>query len=589
MVSQARARLFLADGPILVIYRCSQDILGPHCWVASYLMSKRLAICLINPRSRPSYWTADYAMPFHGLGRRLRYSMANGAVISVAALVPPEHEVVIIDENVETLNYSRLRRFDIIGITGMVVQSDRMLEILSELSESPAIIAVGGPLVSVHEGLFENLADVMFIGEADETWPEFVACVADGKEFRARYQQTERTDMTRVPTPRFDLLKKGVYGTAPVQFSRGCPFQCEFCDIITIFGRKPRVKSADQVLAELDAVHDQGFRGCFLVDDNFIGNKREAKRLLPRIIEWQERKGYPLVFTTEASVNLSDDPELIEMMARANFQNVFVGIETPRKASLAETKKFQNLHGDSLLEKIQRIRKGGITVSAGFIVGFDSDDAAIFDEQYDFIQQSGIGSLSVSILTPLPTTPLYDRLLAEGRLDLSDPELMFTPKQMSREELKNGFKDLLRRIWTPEAYFSRVFIGIAEHGVQKPYGRSRPRWRSAAVARIFDGVWTIRAAYLAFHMMRSRSLLRHSRVLRDVIRKNRRLGRSRLSFAEFVGHWITYWHFASVTRDISGTDFGSIGKAPSQETGSIASPSVQREFRPIPHAGSNQG
>src|SRR6185295_6359820 len=299
-------------------------------------MAKRLAICLINPRSRPSYWTADFAMPFYGLGRKLKYSMANGALVSVAALVPSQHEVVIIDENVESIDYESLRRFDVIGVTGMVVQAERMCEILRRLRDLPAVLVTGGPLVTVNEGTFLGLCDVRFIGEAEETWPAFLEALANGAPIESRYEQAEKTDMTRVPVPRFDLLKRGYYGTAPVQFSRGCPFLCEFCDIITIFGRRPRVKQPEQVLAELDALLAQGFKGCFLVDDNFIGNKVEAKRLLRRIIEWQAAHGFPLVFVTEASINLANDPELIDLMVQANFQNVFIGIETPRAASLTE-------------------------------------------------------------------------------------------------------------------------------------------------------------------------------------------------------------------------------------------------------------
>src|SRR4030095_6360159 len=238
------------------------------------------------------------------------------------------------------------------------------------------------------EGLFDGLCDVRFIGEAEETWPEFLNALASGAEIKPRYQQEEKTDMTSVPVPRFDLLKRGRYGTAPVQFSRGCPFLCEFCDIITIFGRRPRVKRPEQVLAELDAVLAQGFRGCFLVDDNFIGNKIEAKRLLRRIIEWQTTHGFPLEFVTEASINLANDPELIDLMVKANFQSVFIGIETPREASLTETRKHQNVHGDSLLAKLERIRAAGLVVSGGFIVGFDNDDEKIFEQQFEFIQAS---------------------------------------------------------------------------------------------------------------------------------------------------------------------------------------------------------
>lgn len=527
-------------------------------------MSRHLSICLINPRSRPSYWTADYAMPFYGLGRRLKYSMANGALISVAALVPEGHEVVILDENVEPIDFEALRRFDVIGVTGMVVQGERMCEILRRLRGMPAVVAVGGPLVTVSEETFDGLCDVRFIGEAEDTWPAFLDALASGATTETRYEQAEKTDMTRVPVPRFDLLKRGAYGTAPVQFSRGCPFLCEFCDIITIFGRRPRTKRPEQVLAELDAVLAAGFRGCFLVDDNFIGNKVEAKKLLRRIVEWQEERGFPLQFTTEASVNLADDSELIDLMVRANFQNVFVGVETPREASLKETRKNQNVHGDPLLAKLERIRAGGLGVSGGFIVGFDNDDERIFDEQFEFIQASGISTLSISLLTPLPTTPLYDRLRAEGRLDFSDPELIYIPKQMTREQLKSGFRGLLNRVFDVEAYFDRVFGGAAT-----PRTRRRPGARGNAQARppglklrlLFSAAWAARAGLLALVMARHGQLLRNLRVAPRVLRRNAALGPDAFGFGEMVNLWITYWHFASVTRQISGTNFGNVREA----------------------------
>src|SRR5207248_8954384 len=216
-------------------------------------------------------------------------------------------------------------------------------------------------------GTFDDLCDVRFIGEAEETWPAFLNALASGEPTETRYEQAQKTDMTRVPVPRFDLLKRGRYASVPVQFSRGCPFLCEFCDIITIYGRRPRTKRPEQVITELDALTAQGFRGCFLVDDNFIGNKVEAKRLLHRIIEWQEARGYPLTFGAEASANLANDLELIDLMVRANFSNVFIGIETPRKASLIETRKNQNVHGDSMLAKLARMRARGLSVGGGFI------------------------------------------------------------------------------------------------------------------------------------------------------------------------------------------------------------------------------
>ncbi len=528
-------------------------------------MFRRLAICLINPRSRPSYWTADFAMPFYSLGRNLKYSMANGALVSVAALVPKGHEVVIIDENVEPIDFDALQRFDVIGVTGMVVQAERMCEILRQLRTLPAVVAVGGPFVTVNEGTFETLCDVRFIGEAETTWPAFLNAVASGAPTEARYQQAEKTDMTQVPVPRFDLLKPGCYGTAPVQFSRGCPFLCEFCDIITIFGRRPRVKRPEQVLAELDAVIAQRFKGCFLVDDNFIGNKIEAKRLLKRIIEWQESHAFPLTFVTEASINLANDPELIDLMVQANFQNVFIGIETPREASLKETRKHQNVHGDPLLAKIARIRAGGLGISAGFIVGFDNDDLRIFDEQFEFIQSSGIANLSISLLTPLPTTPLYDRLSAEGRLDFSDPELIYIPKQMTREQLKAGFRELLNRVYDVEAYFDRVFKGAAVSAdCPQPSARSTPKTRQSAFNDrvLFSAAWAVRAVMLVLVLAGHGQLLRHLQVFPRVLRRNNALRTAAFGFGNMVSLWITYWHFASVTRQLRGTQFGSVPDVP---------------------------
>lgn len=503
-------------------------------------------------------------MPFYGMGRRLKYSMANGALVSVAALVPPQHEVVLLDENVERIDFEQLKRFDVIGVTGMVVQAERMFEILRQLQSLPATIVGGGPLVTVREEAFEELCDVRFIGEAEQTWPVFLNALASGAATASRYEQSEKTDMTTVPTPRFNLLPRGRYGTAPVQFSRGCPFLCEFCDIITIFGRRPRVKRAEQILAELDAVVAQGFHGCFLVDDNFIGNKLEAKRLLPHIIDWQKQRGFPLEFVTEASINLANDTELIDLMVAANFRNVFIGIESPREESLIETRKHQNVHGDSLLAKLERIHAHGLNISAGFIVGFDSDDQWIFGEQFEFIQKSGIPNLSISLLTPLPTTPLYDRLRDEGRLDFSDPDLIYVPKQMTREQLKGGFQSLLNRVFDVEAYFDRVFSGVASPSQHRKRSRGAidvPR-SNLAVRGLLTAAWVARAVLLAFVMARQSELGRHLRVLLNVVKRNRVLGRDRFTFGEMVNHWISYWHFARVTRQVSGTEFGIVPREP---------------------------
>jgi radical SAM superfamily enzyme YgiQ (UPF0313 family) len=252
-------------------------------------------------------------------------------------------------------------------------------------------------------------------------------------------------------------LRADRYASGAVQFSRGCPFECEFCDIIVTFGRKPRTKHPEQVIDELDAMWRAGFFSCFIVDDNFFGNKAAAKRVLAAIVEWQERNRYPLRLSTEASLNLADDAELLELMYRANFRHVFIGLETPREASLREARKHQNVRGDSMAAKLARIQQVGIDVHAGFIVGFDNDDAGIFEDQFRFIQDNGILLAMVGMLQAIPTTPLYDRMKAAGRLVASDDNCNIVPAKMTREELRAGYWDLVGRLYAPQAFLERYF------------------------------------------------------------------------------------------------------------------------------------
>src|SRR5438309_51261 len=246
-------------------------------------------IVFINPRFEVSYWGLEHALPF--LGKRANLPIA--ALPLLAALTPAEHTVTLLDENVEAIDFARLERADIVGVTGMSVQRFRMREILTELKQRGVFTVVGGPWISVQEDYFGDLVDVMFVGEAEETWPRFLQEWKQGKHQR-RYEQAEKTDMTRVPTPRFDLLKMRHYLFGSVQFSRGCPFQCEFCDIIVTFGRRPRLKTGAQIIAELEALRAQKMRIVFIVDDNLIGNKKAIKVLLRDLIAWQEANGYPL-------------------------------------------------------------------------------------------------------------------------------------------------------------------------------------------------------------------------------------------------------------------------------------------------------
>ncbi|MGC8639508.1 MAG: radical SAM protein [Isosphaeraceae bacterium] len=412
-------------------------------------------IILINPRFEVSYWGLEYALPV--LGKRANTPLTSLPLL--AALTPPEHAVTLVDENIEAIDFDRCARADVVGLTGMVVQRERMREILTEFKRRGTFVVVGGPWVTVKEDDFDGLADAIFIGEAEQTWPRFLGEWRRG-EHQRRYEQAERTDMTTVPTPRFDLLRMRNYLFGSIQFSRGCPFQCEFCDIIVTFGRKPRLKTSRQVLAELDALRAQGVHATFIVDDNLIANKQAIRPVLEDLIAWQERHGYPMTFLTEASIDLADEPELMRLMVEANIVNVFVGIESPNEASLRETRKFQNLRpGGTLVEKLRRIQEAGMEVMCGMILGFDHDDETIFNAQVKFITEARVINVMLGMLSAIPKTPLYDRLIREGRLDTA-AELEFgtnlIPLRLGRDQLRDGFVYVLSSLNDTRAYFQRL-------------------------------------------------------------------------------------------------------------------------------------
>ena len=360
----------------------------------------------------------------------------------------------------EELDFDALANFDIVALTGMSVQRFRMEEILQELKSRDVFVVIGGPWVSVEETYFESLVEVTFVGEAETTWPEFLSDWQRG-DYRKRYEQAERTDMSTVPTPRHDLLKNRHYMFGNLQFSRGCPFQCEFCDIIVTFGRKPRIKQPQQIIDELECLRKNGFHIAFIVDDNLVGNKKAIKPVLEEVAKWQEKHGYPIVFSTEASLDMGEDDELMELMARANIQSVFIGIESPDEESLKETKKFQNVRerGGTILEKIHHIQDFGIEIWCGLIVGFDNDTPEMFETQKKFLKESRIAHAMIGLLHAIPKTPLYDRLAREGRLDLADEHEFGTnviPKQMTREELRDGYLETMREAYEPQTYFDRL-------------------------------------------------------------------------------------------------------------------------------------
>lgn len=482
-------------------------------------------IVLINPRFEPSFWSMSHALPILG-----RAAVTPTAALSLlAALTPAEHSVRLIDEAVEPIDFDAVAKADIVGLTGMIVQRERMREIAGRVKSLGRFLVIGGPWITVQEDYLEGLADAVFVGEADQTWPEFLREWAVGCP-RARYEQTGRTDLTGLPPPRNDLLKLDRYLQGSVQMSRGCPYLCEFCDIIVTFGRQPRAKTPEQVIAELDAWRRAGVGAVFLVDDNIIGNRKALIPILERLAAWQRQHGYRVSLHTEASLNLADDEELLDRFVAANIRTVFVGIETPNPVALLETRKLQNVDARRqrrnpsqaeaeafLLDRVHRIQGKGIKVTCGLIVGFDADTPAIFDVQRRFIRQSGILHAMAGQLAAIPKTPLHERLRREGRLDPRDPPGFGTnviPLMMTREELAGGYVALLNEIFEPEAYFDRLddlyihrrFYDSAE-AVRVP---NIPRWMQVKyllislcftiglLARLLIGVddWRLRRFYL---------------------------------------------------------------------------------------------
>jgi radical SAM superfamily enzyme YgiQ (UPF0313 family) len=338
----------------------------------------------------------------------------------------------------------------------------------------------------------------------------------------------------------------------PLQFSRGCPFNCEFCDIIVMNGRIPRTKSPGQMIEELEGLIAVGWREkVFIVDDNFIGNKKKAKALLEKLIPWMEAHKYPLRLTTEASIDLAEDPELLDLMYRANFRSVFIGIETPRVDSLNETKKFQNVRGDSLGAKLARIQRAGLDINAGFIVGFDSDDKEIFEDQFRFIQENGITLAMVGMLQAIPKTPLYKRLKRDGRLVEEDPSCNFIPQQMTRDELRQGYWDLVKRLYTPEAYLERYF---------KVYESPEYLERRAEICRMAGegkrlptlGYGLALSCKLFWALLRDGSVFSVGSVyFKYFFTQNVRHRRDIVGFAQFVNRCVTHWHFYKFTRELT--------------------------------------
>lgn len=504
-------------------------------------------IVLVNPRFETSYWGLEHALPIFGK----RAILPVAALPLLAALTPAEHRVTIVDENVEPLDLERVARADVVGLTGMSVQRARMIEILRALRARGVFTVVGGPWATVREDFFEGLADAVFVGEAEETWPRFLEDLRQGAVQR-RYEQAERTDMSRVPPPRYDLLRADRYAFGSLQISRGCPFQCEFCDIIVTFGRRPRLKTAAQILAELEALRTR-FDTAFVVDDNLIGNKKAVKPLLRAVGDWQRERGYPLTLFTEASLDLAEDEELLRLMVEANFQTVFVGIESPNEQALRETKKSQNLRG-GLVDRVRRIQTAGLEVWCGMILGFDSDDETIFAAHESFLRESRIAHAMVGMLSAIPKTPLYLRLKKEERLDLEGEHRYGTnvvPLGMDRGALRDGYVRLMESLYAPDAYFERVDSLYLDPGFGVGHARER-WWRAHPLRRARSKALDLaRAAVVTARLMRAVEDPALRRTYRArIARFARRRPDPSLLFVYAVKCAVHY-HHAKLTRSMS--------------------------------------
>jgi len=444
---------------------------------------------LVYPKYPDTFWSFKHALKF--ISKKASFPPLG--LLTVATMLPKEWEKRLIDMNVSVLTEDDLSWADCVFISAMIVQKKSVWEVIRRCKKLGIRVVAGGPLFTTGYEEFEDI-DHLVLSEAESTFPSFLDDFKNGCAQHI-YTSKERPDIREIPPPQWDLINKKKYSSMSIQYSRGCPFNCEFCDIIILNGRKPRTKSKGQILKELEVLYTQGWKGgVFFVDDNFIGNKKKLKtELLPFLIDWMKKKKYPFYFFTEASINLSDDEELMQLMVKAGFNKVFIGIETPNEKSLTECNKYLNKNRD-LIACVKKIQDNGFEVQGGFIVGFDSDPPSIFERQTSFIQKSGIVTAMVGLLNAPRGTRLYHRLKKEDRLlndssgDNTDFSINFIPK-MNVEILMDGYKKILNTIYSPKHFYKRVITFLKEYK-PKPL-KKKIHFNFCNLRAFFKSIWIL--------------------------------------------------------------------------------------------------
>ncbi|MCG6909297.1 MAG: B12-binding domain-containing radical SAM protein [Deltaproteobacteria bacterium] len=499
-------------------------------------MAKEKNVLLVYPEvPKNTYWSFQYALQFTGK----KSAMPPLGLITIAAYFPAHYRLKLVDLNIEPLKEADILWADQVYVSAMIVQKASFARVVETCNRLNTTVVAGGPYpTSSHEEI--EGVDCFVLGEVENCLPDIIAALETGRAKRV-YPPAGRPSMKTAKVPRFDLLKLKAYASMAIQYSRGCPFKCEFCDIWKVYGNRPRLKSPSGVLSELDTLYASGWRGpVFIVDDNFIGNRKKVRdELLPALFTWQRSHGFAFRFFTEASINMATDPELLEAMRAAGFDEVFIGIETPSREGLAETGKKQNLKTD-MAEAVETIQRHGMEVMAGFIVGFDSDTDDIFDRQIEFIQKTGIPQAMVGLLTALPGTELHRRLLSQGRLlNAADGNnthchaINFIPR-MDEKKLKNGYRRILSTIYDKRLknYFERCSRLLDRIGDTPQFARKirfdEIRGLAASLPRQLVSPYGLQ--YLKFL---ARSLVRNRVVLSEAVR----LG--------VIGH-----HFHTITSEM---------------------------------------